>query len=50
MFATPLDASWIHSEEVRERLERAAYGEGSVEDECFQELQKTVQSGETGET
>ncbi|CBK25234.2 uncharacterized protein [Blastocystis hominis] len=42
MFETPLNKTWIPSDEVRERLERAAHGKGGVEDECMQELQRTV--------
>lgn len=50
MFATPLSPAWIPSDAVRDQLERAARGKGSVDDDCFRELRRTVQSGETGET
>ena len=44
VFNVPIADSWILNDEVRLRIVNAASGKGFIEEECMNEVRKSVQS------
>lgn len=50
VFQTPLSDDWLKDEKTRDSIQRAACGNGSVDEECLEELRRAIRGGrETGE-
>lgn len=44
VFHTPLGDDWLKDGSARDSLRRAACGDGSVDEECLEELRRTIRS------
>ena len=49
VFPTPLSDDWLRDVKTRDSVQRAACGNGGVEEECLEELRRAIRGGSEAE-